>query len=647
MERPVQFFKSFIRVTPRAPDKPLSPVLVKPPLQKHTSSSSIITVQSRSTGLSLWESPSNWDNGEGSQAQSTPPLALRKYSPIIPEPPEDIAAMQADPVLWQQSNGSFQQTPLDPIHEQSAATPDIPPRNPSRLSLSLSDPSSTKNNSKDTLPSTSSRYSTNTNDDGRPEERFDDTDLPSPLGLVSALSDVTMKERAFNWLDLGSPRDQGIVWDGPHQRSDSVKREEDSPLDRPASPEGPEMSEKMQALDFAQDCRSVLADCSFDGREELVLPRTPPKDRDLTPEPLTWNKPVGSPTGESLQRPQLPPTASLGRYKNIRKMSSWVNHHLGKEFQADINQRSTSDPGVRSHKQVLESEVDRYVRHDASLANIVQHGKDLLSRRTLRKDSTPRKPIVISLSQSQQFGSAPQEPLISTAPFEMATPVFRLPGGLAIVRQSPLPTPRPQTAGDLPSSPFSDLSWPDFPVSSPFRRDYSRRSSCHSATSHQQKQQSNNPFAAIKHKSSSSMGSSLVLRSFSYSTTSLATSQPQEDPLSLYSPPQPRRRSHNVGSPLTVPPSSHSYAIERQIDGEEGIIYKLNLFEKAKNARDTWKKSLKYARNEKLKQSIKLIGPADVKDVAGYIECAVHGRQSGDSGVGVNKLPEQMVKEVS
>ncbi|KAF2626935.1 hypothetical protein BU25DRAFT_411459 [Macroventuria anomochaeta] len=60
MERPVRSFKSLIRATsPRtSPEKPLPPV--PPPLQKNPSSSSITTIQTRSTELSLWEVPSNW-----------------------------------------------------------------------------------------------------------------------------------------------------------------------------------------------------------------------------------------------------------------------------------------------------------------------------------------------------------------------------------------------------------------------------------------------------------------------------------------------------------------------------------------------------------------------------------------------------------
>ncbi|KAF3051957.1 hypothetical protein E8E11_008707 [Didymella keratinophila] len=570
--------------------------------------------------------------------------------------------MQADPLLWQQSIG-FPQTPLDPIHERVAATPVIPPRNPSRLSLSLSNPGSTRKNSKDTLPSISSRYSSNTEDDVPSWERFQGADLPSPLDFASALSDVTLKQRAFNSPGQGSPRDQGIVWGGSHQRPDSTQLDDDSHPDlqgdkltiyrkddiladdSPVSPEETEMSDRMQALSLAQDYHNMLADRSCGDYDEAEPPRTPPKDQGFTPQPLAWNKGGNTLPADPSQRPSLPLTTSSGRYKNIRKMSSWVNHRFGKDSQTDINTRSSSDPGVFSNTQLPESEVDTHLKHDARLANIVQHGKELFSRRILRKDSGPNSQMVISLPGSQQYEQTPQEPSIHSAPFKMATPLFRLPGGLAVVRQSPLSTPRPQTVGGSPSSPFSDLSWPDFPVSSPFRRDFSRRSSCHSTSS---PQQSSNPFAAMKHKFSSPMGSPLVMRSFSYSTTSLATQQLQDDLSSPYTPPQPRRRSHNVGSPLTVPPASHSNKVEEQSeDVIERAASKLNLFEKAKNARDAWKKQQKDAKNEKIKQSIKLVGPADARDVAGYIKCAVDGRQSGDSGIGEGRLPGQMVKEVS
>lgn len=656
MERPVRSFKSFIRTTPRAPDKPLPAVPAKPPLPKLPSSSSITTV------LSLWEPPADWENGDGVQAQSTAPFVLRQYSPLLPVPPEDVAAMQAEPLLWQQSIG-FPQTLLDPIHERAAATPVVPPRNPSRLSLSLSNPGSTRKNSKDTLPSIISRYSSHTEDDIPSWERFHGADVPSPLDFVSALSDSALKRRAFDTPSLRPQCDHGVVWDEAHECADLAQLDSDSypdlqsdkisthrkggtlAPDSPVSPEEIEISDKMQALSSAQDSHSVLAERSFDDYNIAEPPRTPPKDQGLTPQPLAWNKSSNTPLEGPPQRPPLPPTSSSGRYKNIRKMSSWVNHRLRRESPTEVNTRSWSDPGVLSTTPLPESDVDMYLKHNARLANIVQYGKDILSRRISRKDSEPRIPPPVSLPQSQPFEQMPQEPSAQFAPYEMATPLFRLPGGLAVIRQSPLSTQRPKTAGGSPSSPFSDLSWPDFPASSPFRRDFSRRSSCHSTTS---QQQSNSPFAAIRHKFSSPMGSPFVMRSFSYSTTSLATSQVQDDLSLQHTAPQSRRRSHNVGSPLTAPPVSHSSMIEEQSeDLIERATSKLNLFEKAKNARDTWKKQQKDAKNERIKQSIRLVGPADARDVAGYIERAVHGRQSGDGGIGEGQLPRSMVKEVS
>ncbi|KAF3046625.1 hypothetical protein E8E12_011284 [Didymella heteroderae] len=664
MERPVRSLKSIIHETPGTSDKSSPAVPAKPPLLKYPSCSSTATVQTRSVRLSLWEPPANWENGEDTQAQQpTTSFTLRQYSPLLPEPPEDIAAMQADPLLWQQSIG-FPQTGLEPIHERAAAKPVIPPRNPSRLSPSMPNPGSTRKDSKDVLPSISSRYSTNTNDiDGPSWRHFHGADLPSPLEFASALSDMTVKQRAFNSPDLGSTRDSESLWGGPHLRAYSAKLDGNpyphTQVDRlnvfrkgsimaddsHVSPEETETSDKMQALSFAQDYHNVFADQSFDDYDELEPSGAPPKDRELTPQPLAWNKGGDTPPVECHQRPHLPPTTLSGRYKNIRKMSSWVNHRLRKESQIDVGQRSSSDPTILSNTWPPESEIDQHLKHDARLANIVQHGKDLLSRRILRKDPGERKPLVISLPPSQRFEQTSQDSSMHTAPFEMATPVFRLPGGLSLVRQSPLSAPRPQTAGESSLSPFSDFSWSDFPVSSPFRRDFSRRSSCQSATS---QQQSNNPFAAMRYKFSSSTGSSLVMRSFSYSTTSLASPQPQEAFSSSYTPPQPRRRSHNVGSPLTAPPSSHcNVVVEQSTNINEPTASKLNLFEKAKNARDAWKKQQRDAKNEKIKQSIRLVGPADARDVAGYIKCSVEGRQSGDSGIGEGKLLGQMVKEVS
>ena len=61
--------------------------------------------------------------------------------------------------------------------------------------------------------------------------------------------------------------------------------------------------------------------------------------------------------------------------------------------------------------------------------------------------------------------------------------------------------------------------------------------------------------------------------------------------------------------------------------------HKSSLFERAKQVHEAWKKHQKEVKKEKLKQSIRLIGPADTNDIAGFIKCAVDGRPSGDSGV--------------
>ena len=70
---------------------------------------------------------------------------------------------------------------------------------------------------------------------------------------------------------------------------------------------------------------------------------------------------------------------------------------------------------------------------------------------------------------------------------------------------------------------------------------------------------------------------------------------------------------------------------------------KLNLLEKAKNARGAWKKVQEEIKKEKLKQSIRLVGPASATDIAGYIK--PDSRASGDSGIDEGRLEGSMSKE--
>lgn len=563
--------------------------------------------------------------------------------------------MQANAVLWQQGHGPFQQTPLDPIHERNAATPELPPRNPSRLSVSWSNTATTRKNSRDQLPSISSRYSTSTFDDGllagsdeSPSVVPYVEDSPSPLDLVSALTDMSMNQRAFASFGTETPCDRNILWGRQHQRFDSAQHEEDAHLDLKDKKlntfrrgniepdnnadisENLEVSEKMQTLIFAQDYHNALTQRSSAGHD--TSQEAPFHHPNLTPQPLTWKKdPSCTPPSDNPERPLLPPTSSSGRHKNLRMMSSWVNQRLN-----GFNQRSLSDPGSTPQLTIPENEVDRYLKNEARLTNIVQHGKEFVTRKILRRETEPARRLLISHPIAQPSAQIPIVPSVTTTPFEVARPVLRLPGGLTLVRQTPSSTQlRPQTAIDPPLSPSSDLSWPEFAVSSPFRRDFSRRGSAQSTHS----QPAASPARPSHHTMYSPLTSPTTMHSFSpsfsRSTPSLPTPVPQDSPspLSPFSPPPPRRRSHNIGSPLSAASTSHGMH-----EALEGVGHKLNLFEKARYAHGSWKRHQKEVRTERMKQSIRLVGPADARDVAGYIKCAVDGRVSGDSGIGEENL---------
>jgi len=563
--------------------------------------------------------------------------------------------MQANSVLWQQGHGPFQQTPLDPIHERNAATPEIPPRNPSRLSVSWSNASTARKNSREILPSITSRYSTSTVDDGllagsddSPSIAPYNEDSPSPLDFVSALADMSMNQIAFASVGTELPHNRNILWGRQHQRSDSAQHEEGAHVDLKDKhlntfrrgtvesdnnadvSENLEVSEKMQTLMFAQDYHNALTQRSSTGHD--TSQESPIHHPNLTPQPLTWKKDPGcTPPPDTTQRPRLPPTSSSGRHKNLRMMSSWVNQRLN-----GFNQRSLSDPGSTPQLTISENEAHRYLKNEARLTNIVQHSKEFVTRKILRRETEPTQRLLISHPISQPSAQGTIIPSATTTPFEVARPVLRLPGGLTLVRQTPSSNQlRPQTATDPPISPSSDPSWPDFAVSSPFRRNFSRRGSVQSTHS----QPAASPARPSHYAMYSPLASPTTMHSFSLSfsrsTPSLSTPVPQDSPspLSPFSPPPPRRRSHNIGSPLSAAPSSHGMH-----EALEGVGHKLNLFEKARYAHGSWKRHQKEVRTERMKQSIRVVGPADARDVAGYIKCAVDGRVSGDSGIGEENL---------
>lgn len=655
MERPVRSFKSFIRIAPprASADKPLPPLPVysQPAGSTDSPSSSINYLPSPSSGYSLWEPPSAWDMDESYQAPSDSPFTIREYSPLLPEPPEDIAAMQADPDLWQQGNRPFQQTHLDPIRERDVITPVISARNPSRLSFGR--------DSRNTLPSISSRYSFSVhNERVQEKEGYEralgeplNSHLPSPVDLMFALSDAAMENKAPNSLATGTSYNQRILWGGRHQRSYSAQpdnrtyqnqqdntltkldRGSNVPGSNSANLENLENKARSQTMGFAQDYHAILPDPCFDDRDGSKYdepPEVPPKDQDITPRPLTWSKvSTPSPSAESsqhLERPRLLPYSSSGGIRGMRKMGSWVNHQFRKVSHVGHRQRSASEPGMAAYDQLPEPEIERDSHHEARLTNIYQNSKTMISRPFLHLQSQAKKPLVISNPIPQHDPYDHTNPSISTTPFELTTTVLRLPGGLAVVWPTPRPTPQSQITNSPTSSP-SALSWPDFPASSPFRVDFSRRGSWQSAQSLPQTR----PFSLFGlHCSSPVPRAPSAPRSYSHSTLDQGTSA--QDGATPSSAPTTRRRSHNIGSPLAALPSSSSIEqlpAEVPCEGDR----KLGLFERAKYVREAWKMHQREVKKEKMKQSIRLVGPADAQDIAGYIKCAVDGRSSGDSGI--------------
>ena len=652
MERPVRSFKSFIRIAPprASADKPLPPIPVYAQEAGSTDSpsSSINYLPSPSSGYSLWKPPSAWDTDESYQAPSDSPFTIREYSPLLPEPPEDIAEMQADPDLWQQHNRTFQQTHLDPIHERAVITPAIPARNPSRLSFGR--------DSRDTLPSISSRYSFSMHNERLHEGKGYETalggplesHLPFPVDLMSALSDAAMENKASNSLATGTSSNQGMIWGAQHQRSQSdngtyqdqqdnmltkLKRGGNVPGGSFANLENSEYRAESQAFSFAQDYHAILPDPYFNNGDESPQdkpPEVPPKDQDITPRPLTWSKvSTPSPSADSsqrLERPRFLPYSSSGGIKGMRQMGSWVNHQFRKMSHVGHGQRPASEPGMAVYSQLPEPEIERDSHHEVRLANVYENSKSMMSRPFLHRQSQTKKPLVISNPIPQHDPYDYTKPSISTTPFELTTTVLRLPGGLTVVRPTPRPTPQPQTT-DSPTSSLSDLSWPDFPASSPFRVDFSCRSSWQSAQSRPQTRTSS---LFGLHCSSPVPRAPSAPRSYSHSTVELGTAaQDAATPSGAHT---TRRRSHNIGSPLAALPSSPSMdqlPAEVPCEGDR----KLGLFERAKHVREAWKMHQKEVKKEKMKQSIRLVGPADAQDIAGYIKCAVDGRSSGDSGV--------------
>ncbi|KAF2750866.1 hypothetical protein M011DRAFT_464679 [Sporormia fimetaria CBS 119925] len=669
MEKPIRSFKSFIQITPpaRSPSEGNKPLPPTPSLPQPSSPSITATPPAfpgphRTPSVTSWKAPAEWSADpelpapQSSLLASPPVSAHRHYSPLLPDPYPD----PVDNQLKISAIQSSQQSRLMPILEKSVAEIKAPHTTPPRSPLPVPpDSGASVHTPRKLAPDVMTPDSTGI----MQPEPFQRIDSPAHSSQ-SQLSYLSIREKAFASLGIDYPKDE-------HGRNDDqqcdlrpvpgtseyasagtnrslVQEEED------VDSGNAEEEEQGDSLSVSRDYHDLLVEQYHDRGKSYAQSRGgsdvgpdvsnvvhghPADDLDLVPQPLAWSKdPSRSPseakvTGQSAgtqnnaaQDTSAQDMEALSATKSKRfsdKINAWVPRRLSVGHRRDAagararNHKDSSGQTLRS-KQDLEDEL-RFSK--------------FFSRSNLLRN---RKQSISPTAQKASDRDATRSPSCSSARPDTPTPILRLPLGLAVVRTLPLPPPPPAVR------PASDIAV-----------DRSRQSRFSADTGSDDDAPSSagalsSPVSAKRpsHRSSSNDTSSGVdpyRRSGVPSThsrhsghMSKPTSAPRQ---SQTSPDSSRAKGHRFSLPGRPTPSATSPSTEHSVDSgthAHSLVPGLPLLVKMRDAR---RQHAQEVRHERLKKSIRVLGPIDPRAVDGHVVREEGASQNNEGG----RLPGYMV----
>lgn len=615
MEQPVRSFQSFVQTAPPNPSEtdkalPLTPVLwnrTHSGGERTNTPSSVrpsLASTARTSRTASWGAPAEWYNDNASvestrTTPSPPPTSTpRIFSPLLPEPSPGPLGM-AEPTAWLSPISPIS-SGLLPIYERTDGNLDLgPSSSPPKLPLPAT-PLPNKSSAPHILLPDRRRANT------PPSKATVATDRVRELSRAGF-----NKEKAYASLGLDSPLPSPIDeteslqrWqvraDAQYLRGKKLHAlHKGSPL-QDDSWEDEYMDDKTRELSFSQDYHDLLADQyqemnirtqedsgTGDVQQVREAQRVEPTPNLLqsnldVPPPLAWRKsPVPSASRSQPQDTDREYASSSGKKSRHIKISSLIPHRSG-------NSEPNKDESLK--KQRRSSQSKHVHRPEADKI----HEDDLRFSRFF-PSSRP-----IKFGKKQRKTEAAQPPSVS-APLPVLDSSTRLPGGLVALKTH---APPPNSKADVLSetSPTSTHTR----GSSQFGSDYS------SATSDPRYSYSDNssPLKAEKPiPIRSALRSSGASSSSLQSSTGVATTleSPSSSP-SLRPPPPP-------------PPSTLSYLRSRspllssempkrlQADDEPSEHrYRPHFIDRAMEAR---RRRLTEAKQDKLKKSIRVLGPTD------------------------------------
>ncbi|KAF9736007.1 hypothetical protein PMIN06_002547 [Paraphaeosphaeria minitans] len=646
MELPVRSFESFIQTAPPNPSEtdkalPLTPApwnraksggerIPKPP-----SAGIPLASRDRTSKIAFWRAPAEWYNDNASvksaHATPSPPAtpAPRTFSPLLPETSPGSLGM-AEPTTWP-NPGVPPTNRLLPIYERSngnsdMGTPGSPPQSPLPATPLLS------NRSIDNvLPPVHRRVNTFPSKDEVATDRVQELprtgsnqekayaslglDSPLPKSPYESESNQLGRERA-DWQYLRGKKLRAL-YKGSPLHDDSWEDED--------------MDDKTRELSFSQDYHDLLADqyqemnvrvqevLSTGGAQQvheaqLAEPTRSalPNHRDLVPRPLSWHRSTGpsTPGGQSHDG-NGERASSPGKKSRHKRISSFIPHRSGSS-EPNEDEPTKTERRPSGSKLTPESEADKNQEDDLRFSRFFPSSRPIKFGKKHKKTEAAKAPSV---------PSPPPQP----------NHLVRLPGGLTVERtHSRSPVPKSDVLSD--KSPTSTHTR----GSSQFGSDYSPTTS--------------NPRSSYNsNKSPPTANIPIAMRSafrtsggFSYPRRSSTGHPTAQEPLPpLPPPPPPPPPLIMPYSPPQSPPLSPRTLVHlREENKQAEHRHRPNFIEKAKEAR---RRRLTEARQDKLKRSIRVLGPTDPGiSQAGYVKS--EGRfERSDSDLG-GRLPGYLVR---
>jgi hypothetical protein len=269
------------------------------------------------------------------------------------------------------------------------------------------------------------------------------------------------------------------------------------------------------------------------------------------------------------------------------------------------------------------------------MPSILLHTKGLMPNKRRAKDTGVA---------NAEGSPAPASRLPVASPLaEHRSPFIRLPGDFALVRHSPSMTAHSETPSTHDITPLdgSQLgeSFAGSPVSAsdhPWRRSswYSQYSQAVVA-----------PGLAVNQYTRNSFGSLPSRHSRSDNSSPPASPLAHEIPLPCTSPQLPSSPPRNVTVHSTSSPLAKDDRKDLRPDSMTEItdeeFFGGSILNKARDVRDAWKRHQRDAKHDKLKQTIRILGPTDPAVAAGYVKR--EGRRSSDEHDASGRMTGYMV----